>query len=316
MEELNTAGFADLLGVAQGDMERICGQLIRDFDFRFETVSGKAFRDTLLSVLKALDHKPLSRSGPGRREDWERGWGENLERFLASGSSLEALVPRYMTKHAVRRLSGEYIRPLAADFEVNFYTVYRHYIFRAWLAEFPRVCEFGCGTGYNLAILSQLFPDKDLVGLDWAESSVRLVEAIAQAHAPRLSGRRFDYFHPDLSLDLGADTALVTFNSLEQLGGDFGPFLDFILEKGPGICVNAEPLLELYDPDDLLDYLALRYHKKRNYLDGFVTALRDLALEGGVEILKERRVRSGDLFHEGYSLIIWRPLRGHERRTS
>jgi len=308
MDALNTTDFAALLDVAPSDIEQGCGELIQGFDFRYATVTDKAFRSTVLSVLKAIDGVALSRSGPGRKGDWERGWGETLERFIASGCSLDALVPPYIAKHPVSRLFGNYIRPASTRFELDFYTIYRHWLFRTWLRDFPRIDEFGCGTGYNLAIMARLFPDKELTGLDWAESSIRLVQAIAQAHAPRLTGRRFDYFHPDEDLEMGPDTALITLNSMEQLGDDFHPFLDFVLEKRPGLCINSEPLLELYDPGDLLDYLAIRYHEKRNYLRGFQPALRKLRDEGRIAILKEQRVRLGSLFHEGYSIIIWRPL--------
>ena len=68
-----------------------------------------------------------------------------------------------------------------------------------------------------------------------------------------------------------------------------------------------EPLCELYDPDNLVDYVAYRYHKQRGYLDGYLTRLRQLEAEGRIEILKTQRVYFGNLYHEGYSFIAWRP---------
>jgi hypothetical protein len=69
-----------------------------------------------------------------------------------------------------------------------------------------------------------------------------------------------------------------------------------------------EPLLDLYDEANLVDYLAIRYHKKRGYLNGFLPALRDLAAKGRVEILDMRRFYFGSFYHEGYSYVAWRPL--------
>ena len=84
--------------------------------------------------------------------------------------------------------------------------------------------------------------------------------------------------------------------------------LEFFLESKPSICVHAEPLRELYDEKNLMDYLAMRYHEKRNYLVGLVPRLKELEMDGRIEILHLHRVMFGSLFHEGYSLLIWRPL--------
>ena len=96
--------------------------------------------------------------------------------------------------------------------------------------------------------------------------------------------------------------------ALEQVGPRHDRFVEFLLQKKPGICVNMEPLLELYDETNLVDYLAARYHRKRGYLEGFLTALRTLADKGHIEILDVRRFFFGSLYHEGYSYVAWRPL--------
>ena len=74
------------------------------------------------------------------------------------------------------------------------------------------------------------------------------------------------------------------------------------------MCVHLEPLVELYDEDSLFDYPAIRYHRKRGYLDGYLTALRKLEREGRAEILDTRRLQFGSFFQEGYSLVMWKPL--------
>ena len=68
-----------------------------------------------------------------------------------------------------------------------------------------------------------------------------------------------------------------------------------------------EPIEDLYDEDNLADYLALRYHRKRGYLSGFLPRLRTLETEGKIRILEIRRMFFGSLYHEGYSFVVWKP---------
>jgi SAM-dependent methyltransferase len=265
-----------------------------------------AFSETLLGVLKVLDEGTLSISGKERHTDWENGWSENLKGFVESNYDLDALVPRYVRKIKVKRLFSTYIMPADDDFEVNFYTVYRHYLFNTYFSRYDPIYEFGCGTGYNLSILARLFPDKRLFGLDWAESSTKLVNAIASAYRFTMEGRLFDFFHPDYSLHVPEKSAFLTLNAMEQLGTEYDNFLEFILSKRPRLCVNSEPFIELYDENNLLDYLAAKYHRKRNYLNGYLDALRKLEEKGRIEILKEQRVYMGSIYHEGYSYVVWK----------
>ncbi|MGA7934859.1 MAG: hypothetical protein WCA35_15040, partial [Kovacikia sp.] len=89
---------------------------------------------------------------------------------------------------------------------------------------------------------------------------------------------------------------------------DYQKFIHFILEKSPHICINMEPLCELYDENNLVDYLAIRYHKQRQYLDDYLSFLRELEAEHKISIQTVKRLRFGSLYSECYSLIVWKPL--------
>jgi hypothetical protein len=102
-------------------------------------------------------------------------------------------------------------------------------------------------------------------------------------------------------------SAVMTFGALEQMGQEHGKYLDFILQKKPEICVDIAGLAELYNENDLFDYLALRYHKRRNYLDGYLTRLKELELEGTVQILKTHRQKFGNLYDDPHSYVVWKP---------
>jgi hypothetical protein len=79
-----------------------------------------------------------------------------------------------------------------------------------------------------------------------------------------------------------------------------------LLARKPAICVNMEPMLELYDENNPVDALAIRFHRKRGYLEGFLPALRRLAEAGRIEIVEVKRFKFGSLYHECYSYVAWR----------
>lgn len=302
--------FADLFGAAVEEFSGDCKKLIAATDFRYQIVGKEEYNQILLDVLKKLDTDRLPVSGKERKDDWERGWSENLNGFIRNNHDLSQLVPKYIQpiKNTIKRFNRNYIKPADPNFELNFYTVYRRFFFEKYLSAFDSIYEFGCGTGYNLYILSQLFPEKKLFGLDWAIASRDLVNKIGEAFNANITGRLFDMFSPDDSLEINDNSIFITLNSMEQLGGDFEAFLNFILNKSPLLVINSEPLVELYDPKELLDYLAIKYHRKRGYLNNYLTRLKQLEAEGKIQILKMIRIYFGSLFHEGYSLVIWKPL--------
>jgi hypothetical protein len=100
---------------------------------------------------------------------------------------------------------------------------------------------------------------------------------------------------------------VVTIGTIEQLAGDFEPFLQFLLRRSPALCIHVEPTVELYDEDNLVDYLAVKFHRKRGYTEGFLPRLQQLEDQGRIEIVKVKRLFFGSLLMEGYNLLIWRP---------
>ena len=302
---LDASGYANLFGTTTDDIVATCGTLLDKFDFRYEIISKEEQEKIVLAVLKTIDSGSFVPSGKDRKGDWEKGWQENLNAFIANDYNLSALAPKYISKYPISRLFQSYVKPHDNKFELNFYTLFRNYIFKTYFLPYRNIFEFGCGSAYNLAIMNQLFPDKNIIGLDWAESSVKIANSLGTCLHATISGKLFDYFQPDYRLDIPPDSLLITLNSLEQLGNNYAAFLDFIIEKKPALCINAEPLLEMYDENNLIDYLAIRYHKARNYLIGYYNALVQLESKGRIRIIKKQRIPLGNLYHEGYSFVVW-----------
>jgi hypothetical protein len=276
-------------------------------DFRYERLTPTERDAVIHGVRDRLESGELSRVGEHRQDVWNTGWSENLEAFATSGFALESLVPRFIKTGPIVRLDQDYVRRIDPAFEFRFHDVIRRWLYLEYMADVSRIVEFGSGSAYNLVAISELAPDTTLVGLDWAESAVALTNAIGEKRGLSLTGRRFDFFHPDHTVMLGPGTAALTISALEQIGPRHEPFFEFVLAQRPQICVHMEPVLELYDAANEADALAIQYHTTRGYLNGFLPRLRALEAEGRAEVLQSRRLRFGSLYHEAYSVIVWRP---------
>lgn len=233
----------------------------------------------LLRIIKGIEEaKPV---GAHRRDLWERCWAESPS------------VPTYFTD--VVRVDGKLYE--APGYERTLFENLRRGLYARWIGGCEHVSEFGCGTGHNLQPLQEA--GKVVHGYDWAESAVERVRA------DLMDARIFNMFVPK-EVDIEGH-AVLTIHSMEQLGAAWGAFLKFLRDGLPQIVVHIEPVEEMYDPENLLDYLALQYHRKRGYLAGYYTELRRLEAENEIEILEARRGFFGSLFHEAYSVIVWRP---------
>lgn len=275
-------------------------------DFGWRRLTREERDQAILSILQRLDG--FTKVGEHRHDIWTSSWEETRQRYLSSGRSIDALNPPFMGSTPIIRLLGDYAIPRNPAFEHFWFRVYRQWIFRKFIGKSKRFLEFGCGSGFNLATIGKLRPDLELTGLDWAQPAVDLVDQIAADHGLSLKGRRFDYFNIDKSIDIGPGSVVGTFCSLEQTGGRFTGFFDWLMEARPDLVISMEPSIENYRDDDLFDHLARRYVIHRQYLNGYFTAVRDAARQGRAEILWDRRPGFGSFYHEGYSLIVWRPL--------
>lgn len=305
--ELTVDNFVHAFGISKNDLPPDVQILIEETNFTYEKLNPKQRDRIILDILKKLEANQFSRVGQERKEIWSNAWSEYLQAFIESNHSLEALNPKFMKPNQVVRLNSEFVKPQNPNFELDFFAVFRVWLFKQYLAEINAVYEFGCGSVFNLVALAKLYPEKKLYGLDWAIPSVQLVDKIAETQGFNMKGYRFDFFAPDSSLEIENNSAFLTMCALEQIGGNYQDFIRFVLEKSPKLCINMEPICELYNEENLIDYLAIKYHKQRGYLDGYLSYLRKLESENKLIIRQVKRLNFGSLYHEGYSLIIWEP---------
>lgn len=307
LSKLTIDDFARLFGTTADDIADCCKELIDAMDFRFERLSGAERDKLILNILKRIDSADLSVSGEERKPEWEKGWAENLQDFINSGYDISKLVPKYFKKNAPVRLNRDYVMPVDPDFVLNCTMVFRNWLFRKYLKDSGSIYEFGCGPATHLVFLASIYPDKKLYGLDWAKPSQEIIRLLAKHFSWQIEGRHFDFFAPDVNLHLEENSAVYTFGALEQVGRNHETFLQYLLKESPGLCINVECISEFYNQDYLPDYLAVKYHKKRNYLDGYLTRLQKLEAAGKIKILAMHHQQFGNMYDDSHSYVIWKP---------
>ncbi|MBI2265956.1 MAG: hypothetical protein HYU64_12405 [Armatimonadetes bacterium] len=306
-ENLNTSDLAALFGTVAARLAGSTGRLVETADWRFRIIEGGERDQLILSVLNRIHSPELRSAGSDRENDWEDGWRENLVDFVQSDYDVGKLMPKYYKANVPIRLNKQYVLPLEPDFLYRYTQVFRSWIFHEYLGGYDAIYEFGCGTAHNLVHLAAIYPEKELYGFDWVRSSQEIIQILADRLKLKIRGRPFNFFDPDDSLHFHPKSAVFTFGALEQVGADHGKYLDFILRKRPSLCIDIVGIHELYDETHLLDYLALLYHRKRNYLQGYLSRLRELEAAGKIEIVGVHRQLFGNLFDDPYSYVIWKP---------
>lgn len=309
MPKITISDFLESFGAEANSMTQECIDLINSKNFNYEVVECNRRDEIILDVLKKIESDKQVVGAIERKDIWNNGWTENLQEFISSGYDLQKLVPKFIRPNKIIRYKQKYIWPADPDFELNFYLVFRGWLFARYFKKFSNIYEFGCGTGFNLVALSQMYPDKCLYGTDFVKSSVDLVNVVSKAYNIKLKGAIFDMINPDETFRLRKNSLIFTIGSIEQLASKFEDFLQYLLRNQPELCVHVEPTVELFDESILIDYLAIKFYKKRGYTQGFLPRLQELENKGVIDILNVKRLFFGSLFMEGYNLIIWRPVK-------
>jgi len=308
MNKLTLKDFARLFGTTVKDIPEDCRALISKTNFSYRKLGQKERDQVMLGVLKKIESGNFSIAGKKKRRLWEKGWGDILKNFIKSGYDIKELAPHYDARPArYARLDRDYIAPKDPMFEMKWLKIFRIWLFRKYFKKFDNIYEFGCGTGQNLAVLARLFPEKKLIGTEWVEPSVKIIKLLAKKYNYNMDGQLFDMFSPAKNFKILPNSAVLTRAALEQIGPDFDKFLNFLLKQSPALCVHTEPTVELYDENNLVDYLAIKFQRRRNYLDGFLNRLKELEKEGKIEIIKIHRITIGSLPLDPYSYVVWRP---------
>jgi len=259
---------------------------------KYRLLNKKEEDSVVIKILDTLLDPSLPYSGEHRRQQWEKGWGENLK----SGD----ITPKYF-KYNIFRMNQRFITSDVKGFEQKMLHSIVDEMYWKYLTDVKDIYEFGCGTGHNLKRIHK-FSKAKLHGFDWTKSSNKIIKGLG------FDGQNFDFFEPNYSLGLAEDSAVITVAALEQTGTRFERFLGYLIRNKPKVVVHIEPIPELLDPTNLLDYLSIKYMRKRKYLSGFLDTLRILEKQGKIKIHEARRSGIGSLYIDGYSIVVWSPI--------
>jgi hypothetical protein len=299
------------------DFEKLFGEKLSEYvknkidsyALAYFPATEKEKEEVFIKIVDTLVDPFLVYSGPHRLRQWENGWGENFNDFNSSGKA-EAVNPRYFGKYPINRLNQKFIRAASENFERNMLYVILDYLFDTRLRKSENVYEFGCGTGHNLLRVREVNPSANLIGLDWAKSSQKIIKKMAESETEKnIKGYNFDFFKPNEKIKIAPNSAVYTVAALEQVGSNHKKFVSYLIKNKPDICIHVEPIAELLDETRLIDNLSIKYFKKRHYLNGFLTHLRQLEQAGKIKIHEAKRSYIGSFFIEGYSIIIWSPIK-------
>ena len=307
MDKIIIEDIKSLFGASENELEEFCPNELKLFNSNYKRLSDDEKEKELIASINKLTFNFDKKSGPERLPEWENGWSENLENFSSNIDNIDMLVPGYVRPNQIMRYNNDYAVFEDPEIEKKYLSLFRSWLSNKYLAHYNNIYEFGCGSCSHVAYLADNFPEKKIYGLDWAEAAVKICKLLNEKKGLNVSGSLFDFFNPDENFHIKKSSAVFTFGALEQTGNKFKKFINYLVDKGPDICLHIEGLDELYDQSKLFDFLAFEYNKKRNYLTGLVDYLEHLEAESKIEILKVHRHKFGSRYNDTLSYVVWKP---------
>jgi len=226
--KLSENDFARLFNTRKDSFPKQCRDIIKKRDFRYCKIDNSEKEKITSSILKRIDSNTLSIAGPHRQPQWESGWSENFKDYIKTRDNY-SLTPKFIKPGQPIRLNRDFVVPLSNRFEFDFVDVLRRWLFLKYFKDKSSIYEFGCGSCQHLVVLCELFPRKSIFGLDWAASSLKIIDKLSEFNKCDLNGKLFDLLNPDYAFKLPKDSAVFTVGTLEQLGSNFEAFLKYLL---------------------------------------------------------------------------------------
>lgn len=308
--KIGTLEIAKSLGLLESDLNDSTKKIILDENLELISLTTEERDNLVLEIIDRIRNDNQIIAAIERTQIWENGWKENLDSFRANPNSDEALIPKFVRPRKPIRWFGDYYFTNNENFELSYIKILRQYVVSSYFSNISHLYEFGAGTGFNLLHANKIFPQLNLIGTDFVKSAVDLINEVGVARNIPLTASVFNMLHPnEQKFSLKENSGVWTFGSLEQLGSNVKPMIDFLIANQPDICVHIEPVAEFYDRAKLTDYLAYWFQNKRGYSEGLVSLLLELEVSKKIEIIKMQRLNFGSLMMEGYNLIIWRPVK-------
>ena len=117
----------------------------------------------IIDTLKKINAENRIVTSKGRKEIWEKGWGDINYNFKKK-KNVKNLIPQFYSKrsNSYFRLNGSFIKS-TKSFEYEMIDIYRHWYFKKYFKNIENIYEFGAGSGHNLISLMKIFPQKKIL---------------------------------------------------------------------------------------------------------------------------------------------------------
>ena len=256
-----------------------------------------------------LKNYKFIKAGAHRKNDWEVGWGENLE-LIKKQNIVKNFIPKYYLKNNVIRIRNNLVlttnnsRPEIKIQEKILLSSLR-YVHK--YKGHSKIIEFGSGTGYNLLSLAKEKWINSMEPFEWSKSGIKCCNYAGKISKKIKRANFFDFYKSNFLKKID-NKIILTVAALEQTGKNFKLFLKNCMNKTENcVFVNLEPIQELM-PNTKLGKLSKKYAKKRKYLSGFYTYLKKKEKEGKIKILLEIKSQWGSKYLNGPSIFIWEKI--------
>ena len=272
-------------------MTQLSTDLLIDIDqFDFLSLSDEENEKVLEHVGTHISHV----NGTPTQEQWNCAWED-----MGNCESPTYYKPRFsLGDYGVYRYRQKFVKyNYHKNIESVLHDMLLEKIQNKYLTDIDCVVEFGCGTGHNLKKIRERNPEISVFGSDWAGSSQEILSKsnITSWNFDMTSDQ--DSIHPEVFNY--QDICFLTVGSLEQIGSKWGNFLNLMLKVRPKRSIHVEPIVEFYDDTNAIDKLAIQYHLKRGYLNGFFNGVCKLN-----ELKFYQRIPFGNTYNEGFNIIV------------
>ena len=306
MKSVTLENLSNSFGDDNRNFSKSLIEKLNSINFNYEVIENEELEKLYIMIIDKLFLDNQKIGATERTDVWEEGWRENLNNFLSEPNDEKTLIPKFIRPGLPIRFFQSFIKTENPMFELDYFKIYRQWLFEKYLNNYDHIYEFGCGTGFNLLEGCRMFKDKNFYGSDFVRSSVELVNEISKKFNLNLQSELFDFVNPNFQYEIKKNSLVCTFGALEQVKSNFLPFINFLRKKRPDIVLHTEPVKELYNLNNFFDYTAHLFHSKRGYTEGLLPHLQELEKKDEIEILKIKRLYFGSLMMEGFNLIVWR----------
>jgi hypothetical protein len=183
--------FALSFGIDAHVLPEPTKKIIDSHDFSLVEITGNDRDDLIIRILEKIKKDKQKIASLERTSAWEKGWAENLDLYLNSNGSPNALVPKFIRSGEPIRWFSKYYKTKDSNFELNYISVLRSYILEVYFSKVQSIYEFGAGTGFNLLHFGKLRPELKLFGTDFVSSSVRLMHEVGRKESINLNSKLF-----------------------------------------------------------------------------------------------------------------------------